>query len=491
MSYALEMGSREAVLVGGALIDRGQMSAAARQQFASSVASRRNLMSVALALLTPDLSAPYASVTSSPQYQTFQNMEDQISGGSGPIPVDPAAWQADSGAFLAGMQKAEIAGGVKLSQMSASLGDRLVLEAGLAGGLGLVAVIASIFLLVWFGRKVRRDLTGLHDSVRGMAEERLPRVVERLRRGDDVDVLAESPPPDTSSIQEISQIAESFATVQAAAVVAAVDQAKLRKRVNQVFLNISMRNQSLLHRQLGMLDSMERRTSEPEALADLFRLDHLTTRMRRHAEGLIILSGSVPGRGWRDPVPVVDVLRAAVAEVENYVRVDVTSESDDLVAGIAVSDVIHLVAELVENATVFSPPNTRIEVRADRVGTGLVAEIEDRGLGLSPGELAGINRRLASSPEFDLAHSDQLGLFVVGQLAARHDIEVSLRRSVYGGAADHHRDGVRLPVRHRGRPGDVPGGADVRGAERGPHRLRDGDARAADGQVPPSRAEIS
>ena len=221
--------------------------------------------------------------------------------------------------------------------------------------------------------------------------------------------------------------------MQAAAVTAAVDQAKLRKGVNQVFLNISMRNQSLLHRQLGMLDSMERRTSEPEALADLFRIDHLTTRMRRHAEGLIILSGSVPGRGWRDPVPVIDVLRAAVAEVEDYVRVDVNSESDDLVAGSAVSDVIHLIAELVENATVFSPPNTRIEVRAERVGTGLVAEVEDRGLGLSAEELADINRRLASSQEFDLAHSDQLGLFVVSQLAARHDIEVSLRRSVYGG----------------------------------------------------------
>ena len=244
---------------------------------------------------------------------------------------------------------------------------------------------------------------------------------------------AESPAPPASTITEISRIAESFATVQAAAVTAAVDQAKLRKGVNQVFLNISMRNQSLLHRQLGMLDSMERRTSEPEALADLFRIDHLTTRMRRHAEGLIILSGSVPGRGWRDPVPVIDVLRAAVAEVEDYVRVDVNSESDDLVAGSAVSDVIHLIAELVENATVFSPPNTRIEVRADRVGTGLVAEIEDRGLGLSAEELADINRRLASSQEFDLAHSDQLGLFVVSQLAARHDIEVSLRRSVYGG----------------------------------------------------------
>src|SRR5262249_39890484 len=146
------------------------------------------------------------------------------------------------------------------------------------------------------------------------------------------------------------------------------------------------------------LDSMERRTSDPTALAELFRLDHLTTRMRRHAEGLIILSGSTPGRGWRGPVPVVDVLRAAVAEVEDYVRVDVISESRDLVGGNAANDIIHRVAELVENATVFSPPNTRIEVRADRVGTGLVAEIDDRGLGLKPEERDVINRRLANPP---------------------------------------------------------------------------------------------
>ena len=431
--YAAEMAGREAALVGGALLDRGQMSPAVRQQFASSAANRHLLMNESLALLTPDLRASFLTLQKSPAYRQFQAMESQVLASTGPVTVNPGAWQTASFGVLASMQNVETANGAKLTAMSASLSNRLVLEAVLAGGLGLAAVVASVFLLVWFGRKVTRDLTGLHDNVRGMAEERLPRVVGRLRRGDDVDVLAESPPPDASSIQEISQIAESFATVQAAAVVAAVDQAKLRKGVNQVFLNISMRNQSLLHRQLGMLDSMERRTSEPEALADLFRLDHLTTRMRRHAEGLIILSGSVPGRGWRDPVPVIDILRAAVAEVENYVRVDVTSESDDLVAGSAVSDVIHLIAELVENATVFSPPNTRIEVRADRVGTGLAAEVEDRGLGLSAEELAGINRRLASSPEFDLAHSDQLGLFVVGQLAARHDIEVSLRRSVYGG----------------------------------------------------------
>ena len=434
-AYALEMGSREATLVGGALADRGQMSPAVRQLFAGSAASRRLLMSQAVALLTPDFRGGYVSIINSPQYQQLQAMEDQISAstGSGPIPLNARAWESASGAYLTAMEKAQDASGPQLAAVSASQSRSLVTEAVLAGGLGLLAVVVSVFLLVWFGRKVTGDLTRLHNSVRAMAEERLPRVVERLRRGDDVDVRAESPAPGISTIQEISQIATSFATVQGAAVAAAVEQARLRRGINQVFLNISLRSQSLLHRQLGMLDAMERRTSEPGALADLFRLDHLTTRMRRHAEGLIILSGSTPGRGWRDPVPVIDVLRAAIAEVEDYVRVDVVSESLDLVAGNAVNDIIHLVAELVENATVFSPPNTRIEVRADRVGTGLVAEVEDRGLGLTEPELTDINRRLASPPEFDLAHSEQLGLFVVSTLAARHRIRVSLRRSAYGG----------------------------------------------------------
>ncbi len=347
--------------------------------------------------------------------------------------MNATAWEAESGTVLGAMLTAEAGIGAQMSAISGSASNSLYTKAILAGGIGLLAVIVSVFLLIWFGRKITGDLIGLYTSVREMAEERLPRVVQRLRRGDDVDVLAESPPPGTSDILEVSQIARSFGIVQEAAVAAAVEQARLRKGVNQVFLNISMRNQSLLHRQLGMLDSMERRTSEPGALADLFRLDHLTTRMRRHAEGLIILSGSTPGRGWREPVPIVDVLRAAVAEVEDYVRVDVLSESRDLVAGNAVNDVIHLVAELVENAAVFSPPNTRIEVRADRAGIGLVAEIEDRGLGLSQEELADINLRLANPPEFDLANSEQLGLFVVSRLAARHAIKVSLRQSVYGG----------------------------------------------------------
>ncbi|MGH3293226.1 MAG: sensor histidine kinase [Trebonia sp.] len=458
----LEMVSREAALMDGALsVEHGTMDAAARQLFISTATSRQFLMNQALSLLTPSLRAGYVTITRSPAYQQFQAMENQVMAGAsgGPVPVNATTWGADSGTVLGAMLTAEAGVSTQMSAISGSASSWLYTKAILAGGIGLLAVIVSVFLLVWFGRKVTSDLTRLYTSVRVMAEERLPRVVERLRRGDDVDVPAESPPADGSGIQEISQIARSFGIVQEAAVAAAVEQARLRKGVNRVFLNISMRNQSLLHRQLGMLDSMERRTSEPGPLADLFRLDHLTTRMRRHAEGLIILSGSTPGRGWRDPVPVVDVLRAAVAEVEDYVRVDVLSESRDLVAGNAVNDVIHLVAELVENATVFSPPNTRIEVRADRAGTGLVAEIEDRGLGLSHEELADINLRLANPPEFDLANSEQLGLFVVSRLAARHAIKVSLRQSVYGGT-------TAILV--------LPFGVVVREEEAGTHPSQDG-----------------
>jgi anti-sigma regulatory factor (Ser/Thr protein kinase) len=178
---------------------------------------------------------------------------------------------------------------------------------------------------------------------------------------------------------------------------------------------------------------MERRASGPDELEDLFRIDHLTTRMRRHAEGLIILSGESPGRGWRNPVPLVDVLRAAVAEVEDYTRIRVVSRTQAALAGPAVADVIHLIAELAENATIYSPPNTVVRILGDVVGKGFAIEIEDRGLGITDEKLADINSNLASPPQFDLSGSDRLGLFIAGQLARRHDIKITLRPSAYGG----------------------------------------------------------
>jgi signal transduction histidine kinase len=214
---------------------------------------------------------------------------------------------------------------------------------------------------------------------------------------------------------------------------AAVSQARLRHGVNQVFVNLARRNQSLLHRQLLQLDGMERGTEDPTVLEDLFKLDHLTTRMRRHAESLIILSDQTPGRGWRNPVPIMDVLRAAVAEVEEYQRVEVLQPPPLALTGAAVTDVAHLMAELVENATLFSPPRTRVDLRTTATPNGLTVEVEDRGLGLPRTELDELNTRLAEKPEFDLAQSDRLGLFVVGRLAARHGIKVSLSPSPYGG----------------------------------------------------------
>ncbi len=433
---ALEQFTRELALVAGAEVGRGQMSPADGVLFAQAVGDQDLLMSNALTLSDGQVHASLQRLYSSPLRAKLAALEDRIAGSARGQALSPAtlrAWTPLSKAFLGQSLVVTNANTAPLAAQDAQASNKLFLEAGLAGGLGLLAVLAAVFLMLRFGRTIRKELTGLHDGAEAMANERLPRVIERLRTGDEVDVAAESPPLAAGKITEIARVADAFSSVQAAAVDAAVGQANLRKGVNQVFLNLSLRNQSLLHRQLGTLDTMERATDDPAALADLFRLDHLTTRMRRHAESLIILSGATPGRGWRDPVPILDVLRAAIAEVEDYVRVEVASESPDSVVGSAVNDVVHLIAELVENATTFSPPNTRVEIRADPVGIGFAVEIEDRGLGLTPTEVADINARLASPPEFDLANSDQLGLFVVGQLAARHGIRVSLRESPFGG----------------------------------------------------------
>jgi signal transduction histidine kinase len=432
--HAEEMTGRELALVGGALAARGRFGADVRALFASTAANRKLLVGDALALLSPDLRQAYAAVNSSAVHQRFATLENQIATSAGAkLPVQPAAWQSAALPYSAALEKIAGVDITMLDSRAATYGDELDRQAYLTGGLGLLAVVTSVVLLVWFGRRVAADLSGLWNSVRGMAEERLPRVVERLQRGEDVDVAEESPPPDAGKITEIARVAEAFATVQAAAVEAAVKQARLRRQVNQIFLNLSMRTQSLLHRQLSMLDAMEQRATDPDDLANLFRLDHLTTRMRRNAEGLIILSGSVPARRWTDSVPVIDVLRAAIGEVEDYTRVDVTGASLHSIAGIAANDVVHLLAELIENATIFSPPDVRIEIRSYPVAGGMAMEVEDHGLGLTSAELTEINQRLASPQEFDLANGQQLGLFIVGQICARHGIQVTLEESASGG----------------------------------------------------------
>jgi signal transduction histidine kinase len=334
--------------------------------------------------------------------------------------------------YLLAIHKALSQAGARLQQTLDQQASTAELQLVLAAGLGLLAIIGSIALSIVVGRGMVRQLRELRQSALSLANDELPRVMSQIRAGEAVDVdeqLPDSPPTNS----EIEQVRAAFGTVQRAALQSAVYEAQLRRGVSDVFRNLAGRSQSLLHRQLTLLDGMERRATEPEQLEDLFRIDHLTTRMRRHAEGLIILSGDTPARGWRHPVPLVDVLRAAVAEVEDYTRIRVLCRTGASVSGHSVADVIHLLAELAENATVFSPPNTPVRMQGDMVGRGFAVEIEDRGLGISAARLEEINANLASPPQFDLAGSDRLGLFIAGQLAHRHDIKVTLRPSVYGG----------------------------------------------------------
>ena len=306
----------------------------------------------------------------------------------------------------------------------------------LVAGIGLVIALASVALTGLFTRRLAADITRLEAKAQRLASAQLPELLKRLRQGEQgesegaADQAATQPQAKTA---EIASTEAAIASLARMAVAAAAAEAGIRGAIGKVFVSLARRNQSLLQRQLHLIDVLEQKAPDPATLADLFPLDHLTTRMRRHAEGLIILSGAAPGRSWSQPVPVIDVIRGAVAEVEDYRRVTVLTQSEDAVAGMAAADMIHLLAELIENATLSSPSGTKVGVRAGRVANGLAIEVDDRGLGIEASQLQAINEQLTHPPDFDLANADQLGLFVVGKLAARHGVRVALRPSPYGG----------------------------------------------------------
>ncbi|TDC12880.1 hypothetical protein E1284_22005 [Actinomadura bangladeshensis] len=431
----MELLQRENALIASALVSKGRMTKAEHRLFVEMVGEQRWQWIKQRTLLDPVVyRTGIAPVFASQRYQGFKAIEDRIADADPrkPLPVGAQEWQRTADPLIESLSAMVLDNSRQAAEHADRLGRDAYVSLGVVGGLGLLAIVASVLLSLRFAGGFVRELVGLRGSAEELAERRLPGVVARLSRNETVDVAAEAPPLHAGTTAEIAQLAGSFAKVQRTAVDAAVGQAELRAGVGRIFLNIARRNQSLLHRQLTMLDGLESR-AEADDLEDLFRIDHLTTRMRRHAESLIILSGATPGRGWRQPVRFADVLRAAVSEIEDYTRATVLSDSEDGLVGAAVTDVVHLLAELIENAATFSPPNTEVRVKAERVGTGFAVEIEDRGLGVKPELLAEANRRLAEPPEFDIVDTDQLGLFVVARLAARHAISVTLQRSPYGG----------------------------------------------------------
>ncbi|MFJ9839528.1 nitrate- and nitrite sensing domain-containing protein [Kitasatospora sp. NPDC101155] len=398
--------------------------------------NQQALFTVYIAELEPADQSDYIALRGGEAWGALARAEADFVGAGGPDRVAWALngdnWRQTADRSLGDLASINSRIAAGLDEHGRSTAIAALWSGGIAGAIGLVAVVLTILISFRIGRGLARELIGLRNAANELATTRLPSVMLRLRRGEPVDVAVEAPELHFGQA-EIGQVGQAINAVQRAAVEAAVEQAELRRGVSAVFVNLARRSQVLLHRQLTLLDTMERRTEDPAELEDLFKVDHLTTRMRRHAEGLIILAGGSPGRAWRKPVRMVDVVRAAVGEVEDYARVIVRPFPGTGLLGSTVADVTHLIAELVENAAVFSPPATQVTVQGEVVAHGFALEIDDRGLGLSEQLLAEINERLAVEQEFDLADTDRLGLFVVSRLARRHGIRVHLRPSPYGG----------------------------------------------------------
>ncbi|MEU9089480.1 ATP-binding protein [Streptomyces sp. NPDC048428] len=310
---------------------------------------------------------------------------------------------------------------------------------GAAGGLAVVAMVAAFLAANRVATTVLgRCLALRRASAQGQAD--LQRVVEQLRNGEPVPARRPSQPVAPGS-DGFELLAQELGRQQEGAVAAVVQASRLTEHTGEdqkveVFVNLARRLQSLVHREIQLLDELEHQVEDPDLLKGLFHVDHLATRIRRHAENLAVLGGAVSRRQWSNPVTMTEVLRSAIAEVEQYPRVKLVPPIDGTLRGHAVADVIHLLAELVENATVFSAPQTQVLLRAQRVTAGLALEVEDRGLGMPGDEQKRMNALLADPDQVNVARllqDGRIGLFVVASLARRHGIAVRLQSNIYGG----------------------------------------------------------
>ncbi|MDX2934981.1 sensor histidine kinase [Streptomyces ipomoeae] len=434
-SRAAEALAQEDALLAGARL-AGAVDRERLRQFSGAVDTRRTLTETAVADLGGPEGAAWREFAGTSAYTDLRAIEDKLlaahPGARALDAVPEATWRTAHARVQDAMRAVEADAGRDVADRADPFARALLTPAGAAVLLGLAAVVASLVISVRIGRGLVVELVSLRNDALEIARRKLPQAMRKLRAGETIDVDSEAP-HGAPAEDETGQVAEALGTVHRAALRAAAERAELANGISGVFVNLARRSQVLVHRQLSLLDSMERRSEDPDELSDLFRLDHLTTRMRRHAESLIILSGAAPGRAWRMPVSLTNVVRAAVSEIEDYARVEVRQLPETQIAGAAVADLTHLLAELVENAAQFSPPHTRVRVTGEPVGNGYAVEVEDRGLGMGKETLAEANRRIEQSEALDLFDSDRLGLFVVSRLASRHGIKVHLRTSPYGG----------------------------------------------------------
>ncbi|WP_107469860.1 nitrate- and nitrite sensing domain-containing protein, partial [Streptomyces mangrovisoli] len=423
----------------------GSMDEKTWSQFTQLVNARRWLVDNQIEpVLTGSAKTETEAILRSADWRTLESVEDRVlaarasSDGAGariPLPDVHKQWRAALGRVTdryGALIDRET--GALLDRSAATAHGLLVTAASSSAG-GLAALLLSVGMSWRIIRSLSRRLRGLRLATLGLAEERLPDVVSRLDRGEKVDVELATPPLDYGD-DELGQVARAFNTAQRTAVRTAVELADTRRGFRKVILGIARHSQNLVNLQLTRLDLLERGQDDPEILRGLYELDSTASQLRRFEENLVIISGEQPRRSWTEPVALIDILRSAVGEVAEYRRVEVRAEEAVSLAPPAVADVIHLLAELIDNATAYSPPPSPVGVRAALVARGLAVEVEDRGLGMSDEDYAVLNAQLAVAPQFDvvaLADDLRLGMFVIARLAHRHGIGVTLRPSPYGG----------------------------------------------------------
>ncbi|MFB7078164.1 nitrate- and nitrite sensing domain-containing protein [Streptomyces sp. NPDC056308] len=365
----------------------------------------------------------------------FDGMAQQIGQGQSPEKlaakgITPETWMAAATAKFDGYTTVENELVDKAVTDAANISSGAKKDAIVNAAVVVVALLAAFVLAGLMARQMSRSMRRLRTAAFQIAEQRLPMLVDQLSRTDPGRVDTRVQPLPITSRDEIGEVARAFDQVHREAVRLAAEQAMLRGNVNAIFTNLSRRNQSLIEGQLTLITDLENNEADPDQLDSLFKLDHLATRMRRNGENLLVLAGEEPGRRWNQPVPLVDVLRAAASEVESYERIELSGVPETEIHGQSVTDLVHLLAELLENATTFSSPQTRVRVTATRLpDSRVMIEIHDKGIGLTAEDFADINHRLANPPTVDAAVSQRMGLFVVGRLSDRHGIRVQLRPS--------------------------------------------------------------
>ena len=436
MSRIKELAALERELI-SEVLDRGRFGPGQFRRFTSTISTRAVLLAEFRTAADDAQRAIFVDTMVGPEVQRARELQATAIAGEDAtvLEIDPAEWWTVNSTEIDLLRRVEDRLGAAAVEASRADEAAARTRAAVDAVAVLVVLALAIGLSLVVVRSLLRPLGLLRSSAAEVAHHQLPGVVERLQRAEPVDLAAETRSIGIRDRDEVGQVARAFDAVHSTAVRVAAEQAALRRSVADMFLSLGRRLQALVHRQLELLDELERTEADPQQLRSLFRLDHLATRMRRNAENLLVLSGAEPVRRWSDPVPLPRVIRAASAEIEDYNRVGVMPMADVRVVGHAVSDVVHLLAELIENAAAFSPPGTRVQVAGEPAAHGYLLEIEDQGIGMSDEELEEANEQLAKPATIDLAGAQRLGFYVVGRLAARHGIKVRLRRSWFGGVA--------------------------------------------------------